>query len=523
LPKVAQQDLDEFGRAVKRARNLKGWTLDQLGGALTPASGKSFLSNVEKGQRSIGPLTVGKLIAALGLPETWIDRFLDADIAPEAEETAQDQQAERLMRMYSRDTTAPESAEGLLIGLAETFSTERFIDHFNAYASLKSALETAAEMKSRGALPQNTDSQLDAVMREVSRLNDDGLFDEAAAALDAEMQRVEADREAIFHQQLNQDRIRNRPADAAKRIVANLKRSAPPGGVFKAVRTQLIAIRELGETRGLRFELNVALHLAKHNHARAKGLQQEPAFSDLANCQFSLGERDIDNRLLDIATKHYTTHLRRFPCRDNPPAWAITQGNLGSALRHLGERNQNPELLKASVSAYQAALKVNIPSATPVLWANLQNGLGVALQSLGELTGNPSVLEGAIAAFQAALTNFAKGVGPMTWEMTQNNLGSAYSRLGSIVRDAAILDQATAAYELSLSKNPRDTAPFHWAVTQWNLADLAIARFELSPNQALLQNARTHVTAAREVFAEGSDYQTARCDDLLSKIAAREA
>ena len=65
MPKVAQKDLEDFGRAAKRARSLKGWTLDQLSAALQKSTGKSFLSDIEKGKRPIGPVTVGKLIAAL--------------------------------------------------------------------------------------------------------------------------------------------------------------------------------------------------------------------------------------------------------------------------------------------------------------------------------------------------------------------------------------------------------------------------------------------------------------------------
>jgi hypothetical protein len=40
---------------------------------------------------------------------------------------------------------------------------------------------------------------------------------------------------------------------------------------------------------------------------------------------------------------------------------------------------------------------------------------------------------------------------------------------------------------------------------------------------AVLSEAKTHVTAARAFFVDGSDYQTERCDDLLTKIKAAEA
>ena len=86
MPKVAQDLLTEFGAAVERARVLKGWELNDVanrvaemergkpGQKATPPA-RSFLSDIEKGKRSISPVTVGKLIKALDLPESWIDRF----------------------------------------------------------------------------------------------------------------------------------------------------------------------------------------------------------------------------------------------------------------------------------------------------------------------------------------------------------------------------------------------------------------------------------------------------------------
>jgi len=66
-------------------------------------------------------------------------------------------------------------------------------------------------------------------------------------------------------------------------------------------------------------------------------------------------------------------------------------------------------------------------------------------------------------------------------------------------------------------------APFKWARLQWNIADLALARYRLDPDPALLVEARKHVTRARAFFVDGSDYQTERCDDLLAQIDAAEA
>jgi transcriptional regulator with XRE-family HTH domain len=526
LSKVAQTVLDDFGRAVKRARSLNGWTLDQLAVAMAgnakEATGKSFLSNIEKGKRDISATTVGKLIKALHLDEDWIDRFLDADIAPDDEETEQDQQAERLLRMHARDATAPESAEGLLIGLAEKFSAERFIDHFTAYASLKSALETAAEMKARGALPQNTDSQLTAVMREVARLNDEGLFDDAAAALDAEMQRIEADREAVFHQQLNQDRIRNRPEDAAKRITENLKRSAPAGGVFIAGREKIADWRKRGDLQSDPFDLEVALALAKENHSRAKGSNQGAAIDDLGCCYREVGERRMQDDYTKRAVAAHKDALKMFTGKKHLWNRAATQINLGIALRNLGARQNNSAYLRSAIAAHNAAIQFHTNSTAPNIWATAQNNLGVAHWSLGELEEDPGHLRAAIIAYQVALTVQTREVDSMKWAGTQNNIGLAFRWLGALEKDEAVLTNAGLAYELCLEEHTQEQSPFHWAMTQWNLADLALAKHHLAPNPAQIKIAFYHVTEARKIFVDGSDHQTARCDELLALIAALE-
>ena len=114
--------MDEFGRSVKRARTLNGWGHKDLAAQINPAPGRSFLCDIEKGKRDIGPVTVGKLIKALDLDPNWIDRFLDADVSPDAEETKLDRDAERLMRLAAQDETAPETAEDLLISLAQEYA-----------------------------------------------------------------------------------------------------------------------------------------------------------------------------------------------------------------------------------------------------------------------------------------------------------------------------------------------------------------------------------------------------------------
>lgn len=571
--------LDEFGKAVKHARSLRGWQLSDVSnriaemdrtkpGQKVTAPAITFLSDIEKGKRSISPPTVGKLIHALDLPESWLTRFL-ADAPDEAdEETPKDREAERLIRRAESDPNAPETPEPLLILLAEEWSGQRFTDPSLAYNALKGALQAAADMRAQGALPSNISAQFQAVMRRVAELNDAGQMDEADAALRDARERNEAESEALFEAELKQDRLRNRPAEAAQRLIARLRASAPAGGLFAATQRLIIEILDRGKQQGAPFDLRLALELAKANHNRARGAQLPAALTDLGNCHFALGEGQASGGHLTRARNAHANALRLTSRQHDPQNWAISQNNLGVDLRALGERTADPGLLDQAIAAHRDALTVRTPKATPMDWARSQTNLGIALSSLGDRTADPALLEQAIAAHRAAQTvwtvettpkDFAdsqtslgialQNLGeltsdpallgqavtahraaltvrtpeatPMDWAMLQNNLGLTLRWLATLTRNAALMDEASAAYVDCLTRHARDDAPFPWATTQWNLADLALARHALAPDPAHLATAQAHLDLAREVFAqEGNDHQLAECDRLQAQIDA---
>ena len=96
----------------------------------------------------------------------------------------------------------------------------------------------------------------------------------------------------------------------------------------------------------------------------------------------------------------------------------------------------------------------------------------------------------------------------MNGKSTKNNLAVAQRWLGAITNDTAKLQEAQNAYSACEDFGYEGHAPFKWAVLQWNIADLALARYLLAPDPALLVEARKYVTSARSFFVDGSDYQT---------------
>ena len=186
--KVSPEDLKAFGLAVKHARSLKTWTLDELGATIDPPVGKSFISKIEKGRKgALNSRTVGRFIKALEMDEAWIDKFLDTDTTDESDETPAERNADPLIQMVTRYETIPQSSERLLILLANQHAEGHYTDQSTTFVGLTKALEAAESIRKRGKMsPDNTGSQLNAVMAEVAKLNAEGALDETKDLLDDE-------------------------------------------------------------------------------------------------------------------------------------------------------------------------------------------------------------------------------------------------------------------------------------------------------------------------------------------------
>ena len=406
MSKVAQAVLDEFGRSVKRARTLNGWGHKDLAAQINPAPGRSFLCDIEKGKRDIGPVTVGKLIKALDLDPNWIDRFLDADVSPDAEETKLDRDAERLMRLAAQDETAPETAEDLLISLAQEYALGRYDTPAAAYNDLRATLQVAADLKARGMLPQNTSDQVTTLMRRVTELNDQGLRDEAATEVDTALADLDAghaaQKSALLDIGIRQDRVRNNPASAAKRIIAQLRLEAQPGGLFRAIHTAWEEWFDRGYEKGVTFDLTTALHLARANLDRAKGIQRAQALADLGITQYRLGEREAGTTRLTQAIATFRTFLAEHPRKSDPGNWATGKNNLAIALSTLGKRETGTARLEEAVTACRAALEERTRDRVPLDWATSWGNMGEAMTVLADRTDDLAMARQALQQLQEA-------------------------------------------------------------------------------------------------------------------------
>ena len=188
-----------------------------------------------------------------------------------------------------------------------------------------------------------------------------------------------------------------------------------------------------------------------------------------ADALYRQGDEQGDNAALRKSIETWHLVLEQRTRERVPLEWAMTQNNLGNALRALGERESGTARLEEAVAAYRAALEEYPRERVPLKWAKAQMNLGAALETLGEHENGTTHLEEAVAAYRAALEEYPRKRVPLKWAMTQHNLGNALEALGERESGTARLEEAVAAYHLSLEERTRERVPIDWAVTQYAL------------------------------------------------------
>jgi tetratricopeptide (TPR) repeat protein len=178
-----------------------------------------------------------------------------------------------------------------------------------------------------------------------------------------------------------------------------------------------------------------------------------------------LGERDGDIACLSDAAARYADAMEGFPRPAFPREWARMMRNRGAALSLLAEVANDPDALIDAIGCYRAALEAYSPAATPAAsaladrtladWALTQSNLGQALRLLGEWTGVTASatqhLREAVAACEAALAVTAREAKPEEWAMTTTNLANALAALGARAGDMDCLRRAIDAYRRALA------------------------------------------------------------------------
>jgi tetratricopeptide (TPR) repeat protein len=398
--------------------------------------------------------------------------------------------------------------EGLLIGVAKRYAAINPNDFDSALAAVEQALEVAAQERERDRLPSNLPDAITAVIARVNALNDRDQLDAGKAAILAAL----ADQRDVAAQaQAGQLRLITKglaqavlTADVEMAATLELERLKLDGAGFDALRAVWQEWHERGRDKGLRFDLEVAIALARASAERAIDADQRgKAANDLGITLSTLGERESGTARLEAAVTAYESALLEWSREVVPLNWAATQNNLGTALHTLGQRESGTARLEAAVTAYENALLEWTREVVPLNWAMTQNNLGTALQTLGQRESGTARLEAAVTAFENALLEWAREVVPLDWAVTQNNLGNALQTLGQRESGTARLEAAVTAYENALLERKREVVPLNWAATQFNLGlvEVVFAQKVQGPATAAhLRAALAHVDAALQVF-----------------------
>jgi uncharacterized caspase-like protein len=353
-----------------------------------------------------------------------------------------------------------------------------------------------------GAQAPKDPAELDAVLRAQTETVKKRLATlQALGRQDAEVARLSALADRALADGAIQANLRfMQAADARQRIVdgsldeteEGLKASRLASGATKA---------KLAEAYALNFDFSQAAASYEQAFLQVEKWDLDWAFDYKFRAAGALqdhGDRKGDNEALEQSIAAYGQALALAPRERAPEDWAMTQNNLGAALKILGERESGPERLEQAVQAYRAALEESTREKVPFAWATTQNNLGNALRALGERESGPERLEQAVKAYRAALEERKREKVPLAWAQTQNNLGNALSTLGGREEDTERLEQAVKAYRAALEELTQAKVPLDWATGQNNLGIALRALGELESDPERLEQAVAAFGAALE-------------------------
>ncbi|MEM1378131.1 MAG: tetratricopeptide repeat protein [Pseudomonadota bacterium] len=376
-----------------------------------------------------------------------------------------------------------------------------------ALIEIEAAIKIALEVRDDAARGTNFGDEVDEILRRLAALNDDGQFDDGADLVNRELEALEeaeaelnAKRIALLEAGIDQEYLRRDAEAIAAKLVLKAELELPAeASLFDAPRTIWTEWYERGRDKGLNFDLEVAIELARHMSQHAVSQKEQgDQFIYLGVALQTLGKRESGTARLQEAVTAYRAALEEWTRDRVPLDWAMTQNNLGNALQTLGERESDTARLEEAVTAYRGALEEHTRDRVPLDWAMTQNNLGNALQTLGQRESGTARLQEAVTAYHASLEERTRDRVPMDWAMTQNNLGNALQTLGQRESGAARLEEAVTAYRAALEEYTRDRVPMDWAMTQNNLGNALQTLGQRESGTARLEEAVTAYHASLE-------------------------
>jgi hypothetical protein len=184
---------------------------------------------------------------------------------------------------------------------------------------------------------------------------------EAAERAKEDQRRAEATKQgvAILEAALQTDLVRFDAEAAAARVqkIVALEHEGDRNAQFEALQTRQDRFYVEGRDKGVNFQLQVAIALARREVALAQGADERGlALNNLGNALETLGGRESGPTTLLQSVTAYREALKEYTRERVPLGWAMTQNNLGHALARLGERESGTATLQQAVAAFREAL-----------------------------------------------------------------------------------------------------------------------------------------------------------------------
>jgi tetratricopeptide (TPR) repeat protein len=182
-------------------------------------------------------------------------------------------------------------------------------------------------------------------------------------------------------------------------------------------------------------DLDAARNALAEGRASAHQLREQ---SSRYEVDFLAREAEIDDLQLAYraAAAKYAEAAALVAGLDPEKRWQLMNNHASELYRQGDEFGDNDALLQA-IAALRGLLTENTRERVPLDWAMTQNNLGNALRLIGERKSGTTHLEEAATAFRAALA--------------ESNLGNALLNLGERRgSDTALLQEAAVAYRASL-------------------------------------------------------------------------
>ncbi len=353
-----------------------------------------------------------------GVGEQEVQEILTILRRIEGDAKAQKQQLDRMEAILA--AIPKHSISDLaLVELARRISAD-VTDAETAFFELRKAVDIAAGVQQQARDYPGTDAFVAEVLRQVAKLNDAALLDDAGAELDralaligAEEANLRARKLTLLQSALKQDILRRDVQAAASRHFALIELQQGRPATISQIREVTIDNWKYARRFGGQFELELAIALTDLAIEIAGGAADTSMLQNDNGLFWRLmGTR---GHAADGFAKSVTAYRAALTVRtrgEHPVDWAMTQNNLGAALQQQGSRSAGPEgaaLLAEAVTAYRAALSVRTRGEHPVDWAMTQENIGIAELALAdhEATADPAPhLRAALGHVEAALTVF---------------------------------------------------------------------------------------------------------------------